>query len=213
MIIDDEFTVAADIDTVWRHLLDVERVAGCLPGAVVTATGEENTYDGTMRLKLGPMTVEYHGTATLKDIDEQAHTAVIELRAREAKGQGTASATILNRLEQLNGGSTVVRAQTQLNITGPQAQFGRAVIEDVGARVMKEFSSRLERQIAAAGGTGAAGATRDGDAPPAPLESGRSEADDALDVGALMGRSLARRAGAVAGALLLVVLLLRRRRR
>ncbi len=157
MILNNEFTVAADIGTVWRHLLDMEGVASCLPGATVTAADEENTYEGTMRLKIGPMRVEYRGRATLREVDEERHTAVISLNAREAKGQGTAVATIHNQLEEMEG-STRVRAQTDLNITGPQAQFGRGVIEDVGGRVMAEFSRRLEERIAG-GGDAATGST------------------------------------------------------
>lgn len=212
MILENEFTVAADIDTVWRHLLDMERVAACLPGAAVKAGDEENVYEGSMRLRIGPMTVEYRGTATLAEIDEDAHTAVIELRAREARGQGTAMAKIRNRLEQLDG-LTRVRAETDLNITGPQAQFGRGVIEDVGKRVMREFAQRLERQIAdeepRAGGAGRPGEDRASD---------DGDAADALDVGDLARAALVQRAGgagraALAGALVLALLLLGLRRR
>ena len=210
MIIENEFSVGADIDTVWRELLDMEGVASCLPGATITGTDEENVYDGSMRLKLGPMRVEYRGTATLSEVDEEHHTAVISLSAREAKGQGSAMATIRNRLEPVDGG-TKVSAETDLHITGPQAQFGRGVIEDVGKRVLGEFSQRLEQRIAGqppgedtdAGTTAAAG------------ESSGTPAPDELDVGSLVTSSpVVRRAGAGALALALValaVILLRRR--
>jgi carbon monoxide dehydrogenase subunit G len=156
VIIENEFSVSADIDTVWRTLLDMEGVASCLPGATIQATEKPNVYDGSMRLKIGPMRVEYRGTATLSEVDEQNHTAVISLSAREARGQGSAMATIRNRLEPTASG-TRVSAQTDLHITGPQAQFGRAVIEDVGKRVLDEFSQRLEQRIAgSASGSGAA---------------------------------------------------------
>src|SRR5579884_2132596 len=124
MIIENEFSVGADIDTVWRELLDMEGVASCLPGATITATDRENVYDGTMRLKIGPMRVEYRGSAKLSEVDEQSHTAVISLSAREAKGQGSAMATIRNQLSEVERG-TRVTAETDLHITGPQAQFGR----------------------------------------------------------------------------------------
>jgi carbon monoxide dehydrogenase subunit G len=213
MILENEFTVAADIDTVWQHLLDMEGVASCLPGASVTATGEENSYDGTMRLKIGPMKVEYRGRATLRDVDEQRHTAVISLSAREAKGQGTAMATIQNQLERVDRG-TRVRAQTDLNITGPQAQFGRGVIEDVGGRVMEEFSRRLEQRIAAGEGGPAASPPASGVAAgelaqaPEPATS-----NDVLDVGAFVPPRVAKGAAGVLAALVLMVLLLRRWRR
>jgi carbon monoxide dehydrogenase subunit G len=219
VIIENEFSVGADIDTVWRELLDMEGVASCLPGATITGTDEENVYDGSMRLKLGPMRVEYRGTATLSEVDEENHTAVISLSAREAKGQGSAMATIRNRLEPVDGG-TRVSAQTDLHITGPQAQFGRGVIEDVGKRVLGEFSQRLEQRIAgeqqsgaatdqspdASAGQASGGQTSQASGTPAPAE---------LDVGSLVTSSpVVRRAGAGALALALValvVILLRRR--
>lgn len=226
MIIENEFTVGADIDTVWRELLDMEGVASCLPGATITGTDKENIYDGSMRLKIGPMRVEYRGRATLSEVDEAHHTAVISLSAREAKGQGSAMATIRNQLESIEGG-TRVNAQTDLQITGPQAQFGRGVIEDVGKRVLGEFSQRLEQRIAggprsgadessdapAGGGAGGSGGDSAGSEPP---RAHASPAPAELDVGSLVTSSpIVRRAGAGALALALVALaliLLRRRR-
>jgi uncharacterized protein len=205
MIITNEFTVGAQLQTVWQHLLDMEGVASCLPGATVTATDTPNTYDGTMRLKIGPMTVEYRGSATLRDIDEQNHTAVIALSAREAKGQGTAVATINNRLEHAGDG-TRVRAETDLRITGPQAQFGRGVIEDVGSRVMGEFARRLEQRITAERNNQTGGESA-GDAQP----SSAVEAADALDVGALVPPTVKLAAGLLA-VLFLAALVGRRRR-
>jgi carbon monoxide dehydrogenase subunit G len=203
----NEFTVGADVETVWRTLLDMEGVAGCLPGATVEATDQENHYSGSMRLKIGPMTVAYEGTATLVEVDEEARRAVISLRAREARGQGTALATITNVLEQMDGG-TRVRAETDLRITGPQARFGRGMMEDVAGRVLSEFSSCLERQVArpAESVAEAPGA----DEQPAPA------AGEALDIGALLSESkvgsYARAALPLLAALVAVVLLFRRRR-
>ena len=223
MIIENEFRVGADIDTVWRELLDMESVASCLPGATMTGTERENVYDGSMRLKIGPMRVEYRGSATLSEVDEQNHTAVISLRAREAKGQGSAMATIRNRLETVAAG-TKVNAETDLQITGPQAQFGRGVIEDVGKRVLGEFSQRLEQKIAGGGpgspsdasaepsATPSAGA--EASAPQAAASSSQAPAE--LDVGSLVTSSpVVRRAGAgaLALAILALALILLRRRR
>lgn len=223
MIIENEFRVGADIDTVWRELLNMEGVASCLPGATITGTDKENVYDGSMRLKIGPMRVEYRGTATLSEVDEEHHTAVISLSAREAKGQGSAMATIRNQLESVEGG-TQVNAQTDLQITGPQAQFGRGVIEDVGKRVLGEFSQRLEQRIAG----GQAGARQSGaggaesSAPQASAPNGSAPqaqtgaAPAELDVGSLVTSSpIVRRAGAgaLAAALIALALILLRRRR
>ena len=195
-ILHNEFSVGADIETVWHHLLDIESVAICLPGATITGTGEQNAYDGSMRLKIGPMRVEYRGTARLSEVDEPSRTAVISLSAREAKGQGSAMATIRNRLEAVDGGTRVV-AETDLQITGPQAQFGRGVIEDVGKRVLGEFSRCLEERI--------------GGAPSA--ESVAHTADAELDVGSLLARTPAVRAGAAVALVFVLVLIVWWRRR
>jgi carbon monoxide dehydrogenase subunit G len=211
MKLTNEFTVAADPDTVWRTLLDMEGVAGCLPGATIQATDEENKYEGSMRVKIGPMAVSYRGTATLTEVDEEARRAVISLRAREDRGQGTAMATITNAVEPTDGGARVT-AETDLHITGAQARFGRGVMEDVAGRVLEEFSSRLERQL-----------TGGGDEPPeepaaGPGEDARAAAgpgEDALDMGAMLSGSTVARYGRIAVPVvlgLLVVALLRRRR-
>lgn len=219
MILENEFTVGADINSVWPALLDMEGVASCLPGATITGTDKDNVYDGSMRLKVGPMRVEYRGTATLSEVDEQNHTAVISLRAREAKGQGSAMATVRNRLEPVDGG-TRVTAQTELQITGPQAQFGRGVIEDVGKRVLGEFSQRLEQKIAGSdvaapaptqpAATGTSPPTLPEPAavkPPAP-----ARAANELDVGSLLARTPAVRIGGAGLLVALGVIVLRRRR-
>lgn len=205
MIVSNAFTVHAGVDEVWRQLLDMEGVATCLPGATIKATDDPKVYDGTMRLKVGPMRVEYRGTATLSEVDEAGRTAVISLQAREARGQGSALATVRNTLHEVDGG-TRVEAETDLKITGPQAQFGRGVIEDVGKRVLGEFAAQLERKIAGdqqpqttsapdGGANGQAGRVR-------PLSG---PADDVLNVGGLIPRA-AKVAAAVAGVLVGCVL-------
>jgi hypothetical protein len=156
------------------------------------------------------MKVEYRGSARRLEIDEQQHSAVVSLSAREAKGHGTAIATIHNQLEEVEGG-TRVRAQTDLNITGPQAQFGHGVIEDVGRRVMDEFSHRLERRIAADESGAAEGlGTPDPAAHELPESSRIPTSDDVLDLGAFVPPSVVKRAAGILVALVLAVLVLRR---
>ncbi len=192
MILTNEFTVAGDLETVWATLLDMKRVAGCLPGATIEDSGEENRYNGSMTIKIGPMTVTYRGTATLTEVDNDAHRAVISLSAKEAKGQGTAMATITNLVEPFNGG-TRVKAETDLHITGPQARFGRGILEDMGGRVLAEFSRRLEQEISAPGAAGEADAGEAGVAGGAPAASSAgsqpsagAKAPDVLDVGSVV---------------------------
>jgi carbon monoxide dehydrogenase subunit G len=207
MKLTNEFTVSADPDVVWRTLLDMEGVAGCLPGATIQATDEENTYQGSMRVKIGPMAVSYRGTATLAEVDNEARRAVISLRAREDKGQGTAMATITNAVQPAEGGARVV-AETDLHITGAQARFGRGVMEDVAGRVLNEFSTRLEHQLTTAGD---ASVERSG----ASGEPGGAPGEDALDMGAMLSGSAIGRYGRIAVPLvlaLLILVLVRRRR-
>jgi carbon monoxide dehydrogenase subunit G len=214
MKLTNEFTVAAEPETVWRALLDMEGVAGCLPGATIEATEEENHYKGSMRLKIGPMTVSYQGSATLSEVDDDGRRAVISLSAREAKGQGTAMATITNLVEESDGG-TRVRAETDLRITGAQARFGRGVMEDVAGRVLRDFSSCLERQVAGPPEPEAETPAREEQPAPAGGD-GAAPAGDAFDVGAVLAGSKAARYARVAlpvlAALGALVLLLRRRR-
>ena len=209
MILSHEFTVEGDLETVWALLLDLERVAGCLPGATISATADAGRFEGSMKIKMGPMAVTYDGSASLVEVDEAAHRAVISLRAREAKGQGTALATITNHVEQA-GTAVHVRAETNLQVTGPQARFGRAIMEDVGNRVLGEFAQRLEAQIASSPPPGApAGEPRESTAPLPPV-------DDALDMGAAIAQTaaarVARRIVPLAAAALALLVFWRRRR-
>jgi len=224
MLLTNEFVVAADVDTVWRHLLDMEEVAECVPGAKVEEVVPPNTYRGKIRLKIGPMTVEYRGEATLLEVDEDARMAIIQMKAREARGQGSALATVRNSLSAVPGG-TRVRAETELEITGPQAQFGKGVLEDVGGRILEEFTARLERRIAAAEqGSGAEASSANGAASTkgagrsASVGSGSpaSPEDDTLDLNRVLASSLRERGlkvGAVVAAVLAAVAAIWRWRR
>ena len=218
MKLENSFTVAAPLDRTWDTLLDIERVARCLPGAKIESGAEDGVYRGAMKMKLGPMTVDYRGTARLQDVDEDTHTASIAVQAREAKGQGTAAAVISNRLEPQNGGTKVV-AVTDLNITGRQAQFGRGIMEDVAETMMSQFAERLETEMQRGevaeppqDAQAPAGAAASG---PAPEPAAQDE--DALNVGnVLMDTPMVRYGGIaalVAILLLAVVALLRGRRR
>lgn len=209
MKLENSFTVAAPIAETWQTLLDIERVAKCLPGAQIEPGDEDGVYRGAMKVKLGPMTVDYRGTARLQDVDEDTHTASIAVQAREAKGQGTAAAVIRNQLEPQNGGTRVV-AVTDLKITGRQAQFGRGIMEDVASTMMGEFAKRLESEIGSgsaagkAAGDGAAAAPEAGQA----QDRGRQEEPEALDVGNVLASTPTVRYAGIAGLALLLLLVL-----
>jgi carbon monoxide dehydrogenase subunit G len=185
MKLQNEFTVDAPLDRTWEVLLDIQRVAGCLPGATMEDAGADGIHHGSMKVKLGPITTTYQGTARLADVDEDTHTARIAVDAREQKGQGTASALITNRLERRNGG-TLVTAETELSITGRPAQFGRGIMEDVAGTMLGEFARRLEREVVE-GEVGAAQPLAPRLAPGTPPRQGDVEA---LDLGQALAGSM-----------------------
>src|SRR5262245_23194595 len=149
MKIENEFTVPASIEQAWAVLVAVERVAPCLPGATVEPAGEDGEYAGTMTIKIGPITSRYKGTVKIERADEEARVAVMRAQAKDARGQGTASATITSSMEQVSEG-TRVRVETEMRVTGPAAQFGRGVMQDVSAKLMRQFAECLAREMSAA---------------------------------------------------------------
>jgi carbon monoxide dehydrogenase subunit G len=163
----NEFTVPAPVERAWEVLLDMERVAPCLPGAAIES-GEGDEYTGTMAVKIGPITARYRGTVKVEEADEAAHRTVMRAQARDQRGQGTASATITSTMETVPEGTRVV-VETDMRITGPAAQFGRGVMQDVSAKMMGRFAACLAEEIAAAPpvdtGTAAAAAGSGADAP------------------------------------------------
>ena len=143
----NEVVVGASLDDTWRVVLDVPRVANALPGASVEPAGEAGLYRGTMRVKLGPVTAEYDGVARLQDRDDDEHVASFHLQGRERRGQGTAAATIINRLFPEDGSTRLV-VETDVNVTGRAAQFGRGIMESVASGLLEQFARRLEQEVA-----------------------------------------------------------------
>ena len=153
MKLENEFTVPASIDDAWAVLLDIPRVAPCLPGATVEPGGDDGTYNGTMKVKIGPISASYKGTVKIEDADESAHRVAMRAQAKDARGQGTAAATITSTMEETPDG-TKVHVETDMRITGAAAQFGRGVMQDVSAKMMKRFADCLAQEI----GSGVRGA-------------------------------------------------------
>lgn len=145
MNIEDEFRVEVPIEEAWRVLLDIERIAPCLPGAQLQEV-EGDTYRGVVKVKVGPITAQYRGSATLESVDEETHTAVIVASGRDTRGAGNASATVHLSLAA-DGGATTVTVSTELAITGKVAQFGRGVLVDVSAKLLGQFVENLERDV------------------------------------------------------------------
>jgi carbon monoxide dehydrogenase subunit G len=149
MKLENEFTVDVPVDEVWDVLLDLERVTPCLPGAALTEeSGDE--YKGEMKVRLGPVTQNYNGTVKIEEADESAHRAVIKADGKDARGQGTASATITSTLHEEDG-STRVNVETDMQITGRAAQFGRGVQQEVAEKLLTQFAECLEEQIMGGG--------------------------------------------------------------
>jgi Uncharacterized conserved protein len=152
MQFEHEFTVPVPVDQAWPVLLDVERVAPCLPGAAVDSV-EGNTFTGRMKVKVGPITVTYSGKASFEEVDKDAHKVTLKASGRETRGAGTANATVRARLLD-EGGQTKVTVETSFNVTGRPAQFGRGVMAEVGGRLIDRFAENLAELLR--GDTGAA---------------------------------------------------------
>jgi carbon monoxide dehydrogenase subunit G len=159
MKLEQSFEVAAPLERVWQALIDVEHVAPCLPGAGITGRNEDGSYAGTFKVKIGPTTASYTGKLEMRDIDESAHTATMEAHGNDKRGQGGATATIKSRLESLEAGRTRVEVDTDYHITGRLARFGRGgMIEDISARLLTEFATRLQQSLEGPGGAARAAA-------------------------------------------------------
>ena len=159
MKIEDEFRVDVPIDEAWKVLLDVERIAPCMPGAQLQEI-EGDEYRGIVKIKVGPITAQYKGAARIVETDENAHQVVLKAEGRDTRGQGNASATVTATLTPAGSG-TVVHIDTDLNITGKVAQFGRGVMADVSSKLLGQFASNLERDVLSGNGTDAAACVAD----------------------------------------------------
>ena len=199
MELTNEFSVPVPVDQAWAVLTDVERIAPCMPGTTLEEVdGDE--YRGTVKVKGGPMTAQYRGAARFLERDDAAHRAVLRAEGREARGQGNAAATITATVAA-DGDGSVVKVVTDLTITGKVAQFGRGVLADVSARLMKEFADRLAQDLSEVS-VAAADAPETPKAQPAPV-----------DLVATAGAPLAKRAAPLVAAVFVLYWLTRRRRR
>jgi uncharacterized protein len=156
MNIDHEFTVPAPAERAWALLTDLEQVAACMPGAQLTGF-EDDAYQGLVKVKVGPVTAQYRGTASFVEKDDDAYHAVVSAKGKEARGSGTAAAPIDLRLRPEGDASTVVSVGTDLKISGKIAQFGAGMIQEVSAKLLGQFTACLEERISNGGQDAAAG--------------------------------------------------------
>jgi hypothetical protein len=170
MELQNSFNVAADVETAWQVLLDVPRIASCMPGAELTEAVDDSHFKGNAKVRVGPVQLSFAGEAELIEVDAAAHTARLRAKGNDTKGRGAAQANVTFALIE-DGGNTRVDIATELNLTGSVAQYGRAagLISEIAAQIIADFAKNLEAQLTAAAPTaGAEAATAETSAPAAP---------------------------------------------
>ncbi|WP_408896516.1 SRPBCC family protein [Nocardioides sp. R1-1] len=174
MDLSHSFTVPTSLEATWAHFQDIGALAECFPGAQVTSVGEDDdgapTFEGTCKVKLGPIALVYAGSGRFVERDEAGHRFVVDAKGRDKRGNGTAGATVTVTMAPDGPGATRVDVVTDLAITGKPAQFGRGVMQDVSDKLLGQFVSCLEQRLAGDGQAAAEGG--DPDAGPASQPTG-----------------------------------------
>ena len=201
MKIEKTVEIDAPVEQVWALVNDVPRVAQCMPGAALTNVVDERTYEGTVAVKLGPLRMNYKGTAVIDERDDATHTARLNASGRDVKGAGTARAAVTSRLEPVGSDRTRLVVSSDLQLTGKVASFGRGgAINDVATRLLNEFADCLRSTLEAeqAPSAAPAAATGAGDAAAADAVAAGAAAADAGSGQAAAAAAPAAAAGAPA---------------
>lgn len=188
MIIENEFVVSLPINEAWELLTDLEGIAPCLPGAQLTSR-EGDVFKGKIKIKVGPVTSEYSGTAKFAEKDDAAYLAIIDAKGRDSRGAGNASAMITAQLRE-EGGATAVSISTDLKVSGKVAQFGRGIMADVSKKLLGQFVECLEAKLASGSDSDGPGSST------TQTTSSTSEASaepEALDLMGLAGSAVTKR--------------------
>lgn len=200
MQLEHEFAVDAPITEVWQALQDPERVAPCMPGATLTGV-EGDTFTAKVKVKLGPVTMQYKGTGEFVEKDESAHKLVISASGKDVRGAGTAATRSTVTLTG-NGERTTGTVVSDVKVTGRPAQFGRGMISEVGDRLLAEFAANLAAELvpakpaqetATAGAAATTEATPDTGAAEATPEPARPAEREAINLMDVAGASVAKR--------------------
>jgi carbon monoxide dehydrogenase subunit G len=146
MQLENSFQVSAPPDQVFAYLLDVNKVVGCVPGAELTDVVDDSTFKGKVKVKVGPITVAYNGTARISERNDAERTATLSAEGRETTGPGSARATAQMRV-QTAGENSLVTIVTEYHVAGRVAQFGRGVMEDVSKRLINEMASCIQENL------------------------------------------------------------------
>ena len=234
------FTVPAPLDETWEAFQDIESVAECFPGAAVTSV-EGDTFEGTVKVKLGPIALQYSGSGAFVERDAEAFRMLLEAKGRDKRGNGTAGATVTTTFLEEGPSATRVEVVTDLSITGKPAQFGRSVMQDVSDKLLDQFVACLESRVGPPPPAAAAPAEAEAPADSGPTPAaepaaeslvepvveppavqvgapagGAAQGQAAIDLGTTVLPALARAYGKQVAGVLLVLLVLRwwwRRRR
>lgn len=193
MRFENSFAVAAPIGEVWSALLDVERVAPCMPGAEVLERVDDDSYKVAIKVRVGPISMTYRGDVQIIERDEAGHAATMRAKAREARGQGTADAHVHMSLREQDGG-TAATLDTEVALSGRVAAMGQGVIGDVSAKLVETFAANLAAMLGPAAGEAPPATAAAVGAPEAPAPPPHPPADTALPVGRIA-------AGVIAGRL------------
>jgi uncharacterized protein len=149
MRIEQTVEVDAPLDRVWALVNDVPRVAPCMPGAALTNVVDDHTYEGTVKVKLGPISMSYKGTVVLEDVDQATHAAKLSASGKDVRGGGTARASVDTTLEAVSDSRTRMSVVSDVQLTGKVASFGRGAIQDVSARLFGQFADCLRETLEA----------------------------------------------------------------
>jgi len=193
--IEKSFTLQAPARTVWEFLTDPYKVASCLPGAAITGKLDEQSYGGTITVKVGPVTASYRGKMRFERLDEAAGEAEIVASGQETRGKGGADMRMKSRVVERAPGETEVSVVSDVNVVGVLAQLGRGMIQDVSDQMFQKFTEAMRRQLE----TPAPAAPAEAPAVPAatPPPPPPSDIEPVLDVGALGAEAAGRAAGRI----------------
>jgi uncharacterized protein len=144
--LENEFTVPASTDEVWEFLLDPRRVAPCMPGAELTEVVSDRQYKGKVNIRMGPVSLSFNGDVDITERDDTTKRMVMKATGSEMKGKGQATATVVSALER-NGSGTKMRISQDIDLSGPLAQYGRGMIQDVSGSLMDEFAGRIQADL------------------------------------------------------------------
>ena len=181
MLVENGFTVAAPMDRLWAHLLNVDRMVPCVPGAELTETVDDRNWKGNLTAKFGPVTMTFAGSVSMEERDDDAHRVVLRARGMEQKGKGAAEATVTSWLEPgAADDQTMVKMRADIVLSGAAAQLSRGLLPEISKKLTQQFADCLQASMTAAEAPVEAGPAEPGPGaeaarPPAPAPAAAAE--------------------------------------